>query len=127
MPKRLVELANIAKTLRGPDGCPWDKKQTIESMLKHILEETDEVKEAIEKKDYENLKEELGDLMFLILMISQIAGEEGHFSISDVLKDLEAKIIRRHSWVFGDDKASTAEEAVELWEKNKKKEKEEKE
>ncbi len=124
MPERFVELAKIAKMLRGPGGCPWDQKQTIDSMLEHFEEEAEEVKEAIKKGDRENLKEELGDLMFLMVMITEIAAEEGHFSISEVLEDIEKKIKRRHTWVFGDDKVSTPEEAVALWKKNKAKEKE---
>ncbi len=124
MPKRFVELARIARLLREPGGCPWDQKQTVDSMLEHFMEEAHEVKEAIEKGDRENLREELGDMVFMILMIAQITGEEGHFTISEVLEDIENKIKRRHTWVFGDDKAETAEEALALWKKNKAKEKE---
>lgn len=123
MPKRFVDLVEIAKVLRSPEGCPWDRKQTIQSMLKHFMEEANEVKEAIENQDHPNLKEELGDMIFLILMIAQIADEEGHFTISEVLKDIEHKIKSRHTWVFGDDKVTTAEEALALWKKNKAKEK----
>jgi len=116
------KLVELAKKLRAPGGCPWDQKQTIESLAKCIKEESDEVLEAIHKKDYPNLKEELGDLLFSIIMMMNIAGEEEHFSIEDVFKDIEEKIISRHSWVFGDDKAETAGEALALWKKNKGKE-----
>lgn len=115
-------LVKLAKKLRAPGGCPWDQKQTIESLAKCIKEESDEVLEAIHKKDHPNLKEELGDLLFSMIMMMNIAAEEEHFTIEDVLKDIEEKIISRHSWVFGDDKAATAEEALELWKKNKEKE-----
>jgi len=93
-------------------------------MLKCILDETQEVKEAIEKKDYKNLKEELGDVLFQIAMISQIAKEEKHFDMDGVVEDIYKKIVSRHTWVFGKDKAHTPEEAIAKWQENKKKEKE---
>lgn len=116
----LLELAEI---LRAPNGCPWDRKQTIKSMVEHLEEEAGEVKEAIEKEDHLNLQEELGDLLFQIVMITQIAKEMGEFSMPDVIKTIDHKIRSRHTWVFGDDKVETAEEALELWKKNKQKEK----
>ena len=119
MPERFKKLKELAAFLRGPKGCPWDKKQTIKSMLKNISDEAKEVEEAIAKEDHENLKEELGDLLFNVIMIAQIAEEEGHFTISEVLHDIEEKIMTRHSWVFGEDKAKTPDEALKLWNKNK--------
>jgi tetrapyrrole methylase family protein / MazG family protein len=119
MPERFKKLKELAAFLRGPEGCPWDKKQTIKSMLKNISDEAKEVEDAINNEDHENLKEELGDLLFNVIMIAQIAEEEGHFTISEVLSDIEKKILTRHSWVFGEDKAKTPEEAIELWNKNK--------
>lgn len=117
------ELLSIAKKLRGPDGCPWDQSRTVESLLEDFEEEAQEVKEALQKKDDENLKEELGDILFTILLMSLIAEEEGKFSLKEVLEDIQAKLIRRHTWVFGKDKASTPEEALAIWKKNKAKEK----
>lgn len=116
-------LIELAKKLRAPGGCPWDQKQTIESLMKCIEEEADEVKEAIKKKDHPNLREELGDLLFSMIMVMNIAEEEEHFTHEDVLKAIEEKIISRHTWVFGSDKAATAEEALKLWKRNKKREK----
>lgn len=117
----LSSLLNIAKKLR--QECPWDKKQTLSKYPDRLLEESEEIREAIEKKDWKNLKEEIGDVLFNLIMMMQIAEEEGHFSAKEVLSSCEEKIIKRHSWVFGDDTASTPEEALALWEKNKKTEK----
>ncbi len=116
------KLCYLAKRLRGKNGCPWDKKQTIESIFKCMQEEVDEVSDAIKNNDFENLKEELGDVLFQIVMISQIAEEKKLFDINDVIENIDKKIISRHTWVFGDEKANTPEEALELWKKNKKKE-----
>lgn len=116
-------LIELAKKLRAPGGCPWDRKQTIESLMKCIEEEADEVLDAIKKKDHPNLKEELGDLLFSMIMVMNIAEEKKYFTHSEVLAAIEHKVISRHTWVFGDDKAATAEEALKLWKRNKKKEK----
>jgi len=121
--KTFEKLCKLAEVLRGENGCPWDKKQTISTMLKYLEEEVAEVREAIEKSDHRNLSEELGDVLFQLIMIAQIAKEKGEFSIEDVIEKIDHKIISRHSWVFGDDKVSTAEEALVQWKKNKKKEK----
>ena len=123
MSKNFDKLLDICAKLRGPIGCPWDKSQTISSMLEHFAEEAEEVAMAIEKNDYPNLQEELGDLLFCMMLISQIAKEEKIFDIDDVLKGIEKKIISRHTWVFGKDKATTPAEAVAIWKKNKAKEK----
>jgi len=120
MPKKSFEdLIEIAKKLRSDTGCPWDRKQTIQSMLKHLEEEVSEVREAIENVDHVNLAEELGDVLFQLVMIAQIAKEEGHFDINDVISGIEKKLISRHTWVFGEDKAETPEEALEIWKRNK--------
>lgn len=91
--------------------------------MKGVEEESQEVLDAVKNGDYTNLREELGDLMFQIVMIAQIASERGLFDMKDVMDDIATKLIERHSWVFGDDKAETAEEAVKIWEENKKKKK----
>ncbi|MBU1019325.1 MAG: MazG nucleotide pyrophosphohydrolase domain-containing protein [Patescibacteria group bacterium] len=122
MKKSFKKLIEIAKKLRSETGCPWDRAQTIESLLEGIEEESQEVSEAIKNGDYSNLKEELGDLLFQIVMISQVASERGLFDMKDVMDDITKKLIRRHSWVFGKDKAKTPEEALAQWQKNKKKE-----
>ena len=118
-----TDLLKLAEKLRSDTGCPWDRKQTIASMLKHMEGEVHEVRMAIENGDHENLKEELGDVMFQLIMISQIAKEHEYFQMDDVIKGIHEKIVSRHTWVFGDDKASTPEEALALWKRNKAKEK----
>ncbi|MBI4975071.1 nucleotide pyrophosphohydrolase [Candidatus Peregrinibacteria bacterium] len=125
MPKKrtLKDLKQIAEKLRSDTGCPWDRDQTILSMLKYIKDEVDEVAQAIENADHANLREELGDVLFQIVMISQIAKEHGYFNLDNVVSDIYDKIKSRHTWVFGKDKAKTPEEAMAMWKKNKAKEK----
>ncbi len=118
------ELLNIVAELRSDHGCPWDKAQTHESMIKCLREECEEVVAAIEQKDDENLCEELGDVMLQVLMHSQIASEEKRFTIEDVVDMLAQKLVRRHPHVFGGEKALTAEEGLASWEAVKQKEKE---
>ena len=96
----LSDVVDIMATLRGPDGCPWDREQTPESLKPYLLEEVYEVLEAIDANDPSALKEELGDLLLQILFHSQIASEQELFSYQDVNKDLGAKLIRRHPHVF---------------------------
>lgn len=109
------ELLGIVAELRSDHGCPWDREQTHESMIKCLREESEEVIEAIEKRDDENLCEELGDVMLQVLMHSQIAAEENRFTIEDVVDMLAKKLVRRHPHVFGDQKALTAEEGLASW------------
>ena len=109
------ELLEIVAELRSDHGCPWDRKQTHESMIKCLREESEEVIEAIEKQDDENLCEELGYVMLQVLMHSQIAAEENRFTIEDVVDMLAKKLVRRHPHVFGDQKALTAEEGLASW------------
>ncbi len=87
--------------LRSAKGCPWDKKQTHESLLKYLYEESDELKQAIRKKDIPNMEEELGDVLLQVLFHAQIAKEKGHFTIHDVVKTLTRKLTLRHPHVFG--------------------------
>lgn len=118
------ELLNIVAELRGEHGCPWDKAQTHESLIKCLQEESGEVIEAIQKKDDENLCEELGDVLLQVLMHSQIAAEAQRFTIEDVVDMLAKKLVRRHPHVFGDQKALTPEEGLASWEAVKRMEKE---
>ena len=118
------ELLNIVAELRGEHGCPWDKAQTHESLIKCLQEESGEVIEAIQKKDNENLCEELGDVLLQVLMHSQIAAEGQRFTIEDVVDMLAKKLVRRHPHVFGDQKALTPEEGLASWEAVKRMEKE---
>jgi len=87
--------------LRGPDGCPWDREQSFESIRKYTVEEVYEVLDAIERHDWPDLKDELGDLLLQVLFYSQMAAEPGHFTISEVIEGLNRKLIRRHPHVFG--------------------------
>lgn len=116
-------LIETLKKLRGPNGCPWDKAQTHQSLIKCLKEESQEVINAIENKDDENLKEELGDLLLQGFFHALIAEEEKRFSLQDVLEGLNNKLISRHPHVFGSAKASTPEEALAQWKASKLKEK----
>ncbi len=118
------ELISIIVQLRGPRGCLWDKKQTLNSMVPNIIEEAQEVKEAVQAEDYSNLCEELGDLLMDILMEIQIAHEAGLFDYQQVLDGAKEKFIHRHPHVFGDVSVNTPEEALLVWKKMKKEEKE---
>ena len=118
------QLLDIIAKLRGENGCPWDKAQTHESMIKCLYDECDEVVEAIKNKDDENLCEELGDVLLQVLLHAQIAREEGRFTIEDVVDGLARKMIRRHPHVFGDaPKAQTEEEGLAMWKAIKEQEK----
>ena len=123
MKTKFQQLVETVATLRGPEGCPWDKKQTHESLIKCLQNESQELIEAIEKKDDENMKEELGDVLLQVLMHAQIAQEEGKFSLQDVIVYLDEKLHRRHPHVFGGHaKAASPEEALAVWREMKKKE-----
>ena len=124
MKNTFEELVETFAVLRGPNGCPWDKKQTHESLIKNMREEAEELVAAIEKKDVENMKEELGDVLLQVLLHAQIAKEEGLFTIEDVMQGLYDKLHRRHPHVFGDHaKAASPEEALAVWKEMKKQEK----
>lgn len=117
------KLVRVMARLRGPGGCPWDRKQTHQSLLKYLREESLEVAQAVRKKDYHNLEEELGDLLLQILFHSVIAQEKGRFTVRDVVRGLTKKLVRRHPHVFGRTKLKTAGEVVAQWDELKKKEK----
>ena len=101
--------------LRAPGGCPWDREQTFDSIKPYTLEETYEVLEAIDNRDWEELKGELGDLLLQVLFYSEMAQEEGHFTIDDVLDRLAEKLIARHPHVFGDAVAKTSADVLRNW------------
>ncbi len=109
--------------LRAPDGCPWDREQTLESLRRYLIEETYEVIDAIEQKDWGELAEELGDVQLQIVFQSQIAQENGWFTIDDVLDHINDKLIRRHPHVFGEESADTSGEVLHRWEQIKAEEK----
>jgi len=119
-----AEMMDIIVKLRGPEGCLWDRKQTLKTLAPNILEEAKEISEAVKSKDMNNLCEELGDLLMVILMQIEIAREKGLFTYSDVLAGAVKKFIRRHPHVFGDVKVNSPEEALAVWKKMKREEKE---
>ena len=113
----------IIERLRGKDGCPWDRRQTHESLKKYLIEESYEVLEAIDRNDMPALSEELGDLWLQIMLHSQIGRESGEFSLEDVLRGINTKMINRHPHVFGGKKVTDAEEASLSWQEIKDREK----
>ena len=115
-------LTEVIARLRAPDGCPWDREQTHESVRQDFLEECYEVLETLDDGDIPHLREEIGDLLFHVLFQAQIASESGEFLLSDVMADIAEKLVRRHPHVFGDVIANDADEAVESWENVKRKE-----
>ena len=118
----LDELIKIMSALRGERGCPWDREQTMESLKPFIVEETYEVLEAIDGKNPEDVKEELGDLLFQIVFQCQIAKEKGDFDMADVIEKIGRKMIARHPHVFGDADYKTSAEVLVHWEAQKKRE-----
>lgn len=122
-PHDFEELKEIITILRSENGCKWDRAQTLESLKPCLIDEANEVLEAIDKDDHENLCEELGDVLLQVLMQSEIAKEQGWFTLDDVIQMLSEKMIRRHPHVFGDEVVNTPEESLELWRKVKEKEK----
>ncbi len=109
------DLVEIMKYLRAPDGCPWDRVQTHESIRSNFIEETYEVIEAIDNKDSELLKEELGDVLLQVVFHSEMSAEENEFDINDVINGVCKKLVERHPHVFGDVKADNSEEALLSW------------
>ena len=103
-----AQSVKIMARLRAPNGCPWDREQTIDSVRKYTLEETYEVFDAIERRDWPHLTEELGDLLLQVLFYAEIAANEGHFTIAEVLEGLNRKLVRRHPHVFGEEASRAA-------------------
>ena len=109
------DLLAVVHKLRQPDGCPWDRVQTYESMKKCVTDEAEEVVEAVEQGDFINLREELGDLLLQVLMYSEIAQERADFTLEDVIDELAKKLVRRHPHVFGEELADTPQEGISRW------------
>jgi MazG family protein len=112
-------LLELMARLRAPGGCPWDREQTLESLRRYLIEETYEVIDAIERKDWAELAEELGDVQLQIVFQSQIAKENGWFTVDDVLDRINEKLVRRHPHVFGDESADTSGQVLHRWEQIK--------
>ena len=124
--ERFERAVSIMARLRGPGGCPWDREQTFDSIKPYTLEEAYEVLEAIDNRDWGELRGELGDLLLQVLFYSQMAQEGSKFSIDDVLDRLSDKLVRRHPHVFGDVTAETSADVLRNWEAIKAEEKKEK-
>jgi len=125
--QELQTLLQIMSDLRDPEnGCPWDIKQTFESIAAYTVEEAYEVADAIERKDMADLKNELGDLLFQVVFHAQMASEDNQFDFVDVVNEINNKLIRRHPHVFADDKTTDEAELNRQWEKHKKAERAEK-
>lgn len=120
MPSSIQQLLDIMTTLRDPkQGCPWDQKQTFETIVPHTIEETYEVVDAIQKQDWPNLQEELGDLLFQVIFYAQLAKEQQLFDFDDVVQGLNDKLTRRHPHVFDDAELTTDEELQQNWNEQK--------
>ena len=113
----------IMRLLRSPGGCPWDREQDFDSIKRHTLEEVYEVFDAIERRSWNELRDELGDLLLQVLFYAQMAEEAGYFNIGDVASALNAKLIRRHPHVFGDSPATNSDAVLRNWEQIKREEK----
>jgi ATP diphosphatase len=122
----LARVAAIMARLRRPGGCPWDREQTFDTIKRHTLEETYEVFDAIERRDWPELKDELGDLLLQVLFYAEMASEAGYFNLQDVAENLTAKLVRRHPHVFGDVDAATPDAVLRNWEQIKIEEKKQK-
>ena len=113
---RLVE---IMARLRSPNGCPWDREQTFDTIKPYLLEETYEVMDAIDSRDWDGLADELGDLLLQVVFFSQMAQEAGHFDVADAIEAINSKLVRRHPHVFGDGDAKTSDEVLRKWDEIK--------
>lgn len=120
---QFLELVGIMRKLRGPGGCPWDRKQSFDTLKAYLLEESYEVMDAIDRRDWPALAEELGDLLLQPVFLAQMASEEGYFTIADCLASINAKLIRRHPHIFAGEVAETAEDVKVKWDQIKAEEK----
>ena len=117
-----AELQHLVQTiwrLRQPDGCPWDREQTHRSIGKNMIEEAYEALDCIEADDATHLREELGDVLMQVVLHTQIAADAGEFTLADVARDIDAKLIRRHPHVFGDADADSSDEVLKIWDEVK--------
>ncbi|MDO8947574.1 MAG: MazG nucleotide pyrophosphohydrolase domain-containing protein [Desulfocapsaceae bacterium] len=119
-------LLHTVRSLLGPDGCPWDQKQSTLSLKKYFREEFAEIITAIDNNDPENLCEELGDMLFLVILMAEINKKNGTFTLQDILRNINEKMIRRHPHVFADGEKGTEEELEKQWRAIKSQEKEKK-
>ncbi|MFL6354124.1 MAG: nucleoside triphosphate pyrophosphohydrolase, partial [Bryobacteraceae bacterium] len=121
--EKFEKLVEVTSRLRGPGGCPWDRKQTFDTIKSYLLEETYEVMDAIDARDWDSLAEELGDLLLQPVFLAEMAAEQGLFTISDSLDAINEKLVRRHPHVFGNAVAEMPEDVKQHWDEIKKQEK----
>lgn len=121
----LAGLVELMQTLLGPNGCPWDREQTLDTLRQYVIEEAYEVVDAIDQGKPEMLREELGDLLLQVVFQSALTEGQGWFDIDGVVEAISEKLVRRHPWVFGDEKVDDASGAIDSWEAIKAKEKKE--
>ena len=121
--KKFDLFINIVKQLRSASGCPWDRKQSPSTLKRYLMEETRELLEAIDSKNNSHIKEESGDLLYLIVLLAQLHQEEEHYDIGDVLDAVTAKMIRRHPHVFANEKLTSVAELRQKWLEIKEREK----
>ena len=124
--EKFEKLVSIMARLRAPDGCPWDREQNFDTIKPYTLEETYEVLEAIDARDWPGLTDELGDFILQAVFYAQMASEAGHFRIEDCLDAINKKLIRRHPHIFGDSAANTADDVKKRWDEIKSEEKKQK-
>ena len=117
------QFVDVVRMLRSDKGCPWDRQQTALSLKRYLLEETHELLDAIDAGDRQHIKEELGDLLYVILLLAQIHSEEGSFAVNDVIETVSAKMVRRHPHVFRNEKTGSAAELRQKWLEIKEREK----
>src|SRR5690349_13177123 len=113
--EKFQRLIDIMARLRGPNGCPWDREQTFDTIKPYTLEETYEVLDAIDRRDWPELAEELGDFLLQAVFYAQMAAEQNLFRIDDTLEAINSKLIRRHPHVFGEESAETAGDVKRIW------------
>ena len=123
--KEFDELIAIADSLHGPNGCPWDKKQTFQSLRPHVLEEVHELLDAIDEDDAKGMNEELGDILFQIIFFAKLGEKSKRYTLKEIITTVSEKLVRRHPHVFGDAEAKTADDVIHHWERVKKEEKKE--
>ncbi len=116
------KLLEVAETLLGPEGCPWDKEQTLTSLQPYLLEEVHELIEAIDLKDPQKMKEELGDVLYTAIFVASLGEKEGFFTLDESIQSITEKLIRRHPHIFGDVKVEGSEEVMRNWEEIKRQE-----
>lgn len=117
--EQFLELLAIMARLRGEDGCPWDRKQTAQSLKSYVLEEAQELLEAIDSGDTDHIREELGDLLFHVVFLNHLFEEQGIFGMEDVLSGISKKMIRRHPHVFGNARVESEQELRRQWQEIK--------